>query len=425
MPATFHISRVGNLMRRNATLLAASAAALILLFCGAAQAAPSCDQMRAWLHQGGGSASGLLVVDAESEQVLCASAPGRARPLASNMKLFTTATALAHFGPDYRISTKVFADGPVDARGVLHGSLYLQGGGDPALGTPSFYNGYLGGLGTNLFALTPQIKAAGITSITGRLYADDTIFDRRRGVADSGYATSPYIGPLSGLAFNAGFSGDGGSFSSDPARLAAVKLARSLRAAGVRVPPEIAVGPTPPDAERIGLLRSPSLDSLVNITDVYSNNFFAETLIKLLGAHFGGAGTTAVGASVVESFARSHGSVVNAVDGSGLTRSNRASPREVVDLLLGMQEEEAGEEFIQDLALTGQEGTVDGRMRGTAAYGRCRTKTGTISGVSNLSGYCFNRSGRVMAFSILMGSVGSTTLAHLYQDRIAGAVAGY
>ena len=53
----------------------------------------------------------------------------------------------------------------------------------------------------------PQIRAAGIRAITGRLYADDTIFDRLRGVADSGYATSSYIGPLSGLAFNSGFSG--------------------------------------------------------------------------------------------------------------------------------------------------------------------------------------------------------------------------
>jgi len=412
-------------MRRNATFLAAVAAALCLLFSGAAEASQTCDQMRAWLQEGGGSASGLLVVDAESEQVLCARAPGRALPLASNMKLFTTATALARFGPEYRIPTKVFRDGPIDAQGVLHGSLYLQGGGDPALGTPSFYNAYFGGLGTNVFALTPQIKAAGIEAITGRLYADDTIFDRRRGVADSGYATSPYIGPLSGLAFNSGFSDSGTSFSADPARLAAAKLARSLNGAGIRIPTEVAVRPTPPDGERIAILRSPSLDRLVNLTDVYSNNFFAETLIKLLGARLGGAGTTAAGASVVESFAASHGAIVQAVDGSGLTRSNRASPREVVDLLLGMQEEEAGEEFIQDLALTGQEGTVDGRMRGTAAYGRCRTKTGTISGVSNLSGYCFNRSGRVMAFSILMGSVGSTSVAHLYQDRIAGAVAGY
>lgn len=383
--------------------------------------------MRAWLHQGGGAASGLLVVDAASEQVLCASAPSRVRPLASNMKLFTTATALSKFGPEHRIATKVFRDGRVDADGVLHGSLYLQGGGDPTLGTPGFYNSYLAGLGTNLFALTPQIKAAGIESITGRLYADDTIFDRRRGVADSGYATSSYIGPLSGLAFNSGFSGStsASGFSSDPAKLATTKLAGSLRTAGVQVPPQVALRPTPPNAERVALVRSPSLDQIVNLTDVYSDNFFAETLIKLLGAEFGGAGTTAAGAGVVEAFARASGSTVQATDGSGLTRSNRSSPREIVDLLLGMQRDEAGEEFIQDLALAGQEGTVASRMEGTAAYGRCRTKTGTISGVSNLSGYCFNRSGRVVAFSILMASVGNLSLAHLDQDRIAAAAAGY
>lgn len=414
-------------MRRSAILLLVLSAGLFLILAGAAQADGTCDRMRAWLHQGGGSAGGLLVVDAETEQVLCAAAPGRARPLASNMKLFTTATALSKLGPEHRIPTKVFRDGRVDAQGVLHGSLYLQGGGDPALGTPSFYDGYLGGLGTNLFALTPQVKAAGIEAITGRLYADDTVFDRRRGVADSGYATSPYIGPLSGLAFNSGFRGStsASGFSSDPAKLAATKLARSLRKAGVRVPTRIALRPTPPDAERVALVRSPVLDRIVDLTDVYSDNYFAETLIKLLGARFGGAGTTAAGAGVVESFARSLGSGVQATDGSGLTRSNRASPRQVVELLLGMQEDPAGEEFVQDLALAGQEGTVADRMEGTAAYGRCRTKTGTISGVSNLSGYCFNRSGRVMAFSILMAGVNNLTLAHLDQDRIAAAVAGY
>ena len=81
--------------------------------------------------------------------------PAGPRPLASNMKLFTTSTALSKLGPEHRIPTKVFRDGKVDADGVLHGSLYLQGGGDPALGTPSFYGSYLAGLGTNLFSLTP------------------------------------------------------------------------------------------------------------------------------------------------------------------------------------------------------------------------------------------------------------------------------
>ncbi len=383
--------------------------------------------MRGMLTRGGGPASGLIVVESESRDVVCARAPGRRRPLASNMKLFTTATTLSRLGPQTRIPTKVFGDGQIDAGGVLHGSLYLQGGGDPALGTPTFYDGYLGGLGTNLFSLVPQIRAAGIRAISGRLYADDTIFDRRRGVADSGYATSPYIGPLSGLAFNSGFAGATSSsgFSSDPAKLAASKLARALKAGGIAVPSQVAIAPTPADAERVAILRSPTLTQIADMTDVYSNNFFAETLIKLLGARLGAAGTTAAGAAVVEAFARASGSGINAVDGSGLTRSNRASPRQVADLLLAMRDDPAGDDFVQDLALTGKEGTVEDRMAGTAAYGRCRTKTGTISGVSNLSGYCFNRSGRIMVFSILMGSVGDLGLAHLMQDRIAGLVASY
>jgi D-alanyl-D-alanine carboxypeptidase/D-alanyl-D-alanine-endopeptidase (penicillin-binding protein 4) len=383
--------------------------------------------MRGLLTRGGGAASGLLVVEAESGDVVCGRAPGAPRMLASNMKLFTTATALSRLGPESRVATKILSDGRLDSGGILHGSLYLQGAGDPTLGTPAFYNSYLAGLGTNLFALVPQIRAAGIRSITGRLYADDTIFDRRRGVADSGYATSSYIGPLSGLAFNSGFAGSSSSsgFSSDPAKLAASKLARSLGASGVAVPPQIALARTPPDAEPVAVIRSPTLTQIADLTNVYSNNFFAEMLLKLLGARLGGAGTTAAGAAVVEAFAREHGSAVQAIDGSGLTRSNRASPRQVIDLLLAMREDPAGDEFIQDLALTGKEGTVDDRMAGTAAYGRCRTKTGTITGVSNLSGYCFNTSGRIMAFSILMNGVGDTGYAHLQQDRIAGLVAGY
>jgi serine-type D-Ala-D-Ala carboxypeptidase/endopeptidase (penicillin-binding protein 4) len=414
-------------MKRTLTLLLVLSAGLYWVCAGAAQAGQTCDQMRAWLHQGGGGASGLLVVEAETGKVVCAGAPGRPRSLASNMKLFTTATVLSRLGPETRIPTRVFSDGKVDANGVLHGSLYLKGGGDPALGTPSFYDGYLAGLGTDLFALTPQVEAAGIESVTGRLYADDTIFDRLRGVADSGYATSSYIGPLSGLDFNSGFRGATSSsgFSSDPAKLAASKLARSLQGAGVHLPAQIARRATPDNAEQVAVVRSPTLTRIVNTTDVYSDNFFAEMLVKLLGARLGSEGTTAAGAAVVEDFARAHGSGVHAVDGSGLTRSNRASPRQVVNLLLAMRQDPAGEDFIQDLALAGKEGTVDERMHGTAAYGRCRTKTGTLTGVSNLSGYCFDRSGRIMVFSVLMNSVSNLTLAHLDQDRIAGAVAGY
>lgn len=414
-------------MRRCYSLLAAAfAAVLIAAFAAAPALAGTCDTMRSRLLRGGGSASGLLVVDAETGRTLCARAPGRALPLASNMKMFTTAAALSLLGPEHRIPTKLFAAGPVDAEGTLHGDLYLRGGGDPVLGTPSFYGRYFGGLGTNLLALRQQVAAAGIERVEGRLYADDTIYDRLRGVADSGYATSSYIGPLSGLAFNAGFASPrASSFASDPAKLAAAQLARTLRAGGVRVPAQVALAPTPLNAERIGVLQSPPLDPIINTTNVYSVNFLAEMLIKLLGAQFGGGGTTAAGARVVSDFASRTGSGVHAVDGSGLTRTNRGSPRQVVDLLLGMREDPAGGQFIQDLALTGREGTVANRTEGTAAYGRCRTKTGTLTRVSALSGYCFNRSGKIIVFSILMASVSSLDLAHYEQDRIAAAVASY
>ena len=128
---------------------------------------------------------------------------------------------------------------------------------------------------------------------------------------------------------------------------------------------------------------------------------------------------------MVTQFARSEGSCVHAVDGSGLTRSGKASTAQVVRLLQHVRAEPYGEDFIDSLAVAGQEGTVADRMHGTAAAGRCRLKTGTLTGVSALSGYCFNRSGRTMIFSVLMNGVRDLNLAHLEQDRIAAAVASY
>jgi D-alanyl-D-alanine carboxypeptidase/D-alanyl-D-alanine-endopeptidase (penicillin-binding protein 4) len=411
-------------MRRVAICLAALA--LLLLPAAASGAGNVCQQMRERLVYGGGTASGLFVVDAETGKPVCARAAKQPRSLASNTKLFTTSTALSRFGPEYRIVTKLLADGRIDSDGVLHGSLYLQGGGDPALGVPAFYNRYGGGLGTNLLLLGSQLHAAGVHAVTGRLYADDGIFDRLRGVADSGYATSPYIGPLSGLSFDSGYRGSiSEGFASDPATLAAAKLDGALRSGGIKIRTGVARGATPAGAEALASVRSPTMSQLVEATDVYSNNFFAEMLAKLLGAHFGGAGTTQAGTEVVERFARSQGSGIQAVDGSGLTHGNRASPAQVVGLLQAMRGTPVGDEFIQDLALAGHEGTVADRMHGTAAYGRCRTKTGTLTGVSALSGYCFNRDGKKMIFSILMGSVSDLSLAHYEQDKIAALVASY
>jgi D-alanyl-D-alanine carboxypeptidase/D-alanyl-D-alanine-endopeptidase (penicillin-binding protein 4) len=79
--------------------------------------------------------------------------------------------------------------------------------------------------------------------------------------------------------------------------------------------------------------------------------------------------------------------------------------------------------FRHSLPLAGRQGTVGGRMNGTAAEGRCRTKTGTLIGVSTFSGYC--RAGHgLVAFSILMNSVDVDT-AHRAQDKMASLIAKY
>ena len=131
-------------------------------------------------------------------------------------------------------------------------------------------------------------------------------------------------------------------------------------------------------------------------------------LLKRIGAGPNKQGTTARGASRTEAFARKAGSGVNLVNGSGLARSNTSSPKNVAALLTYMRKDDSEKAaFYDSLAVAGKTGTLSARMRNTAAEGRCHAKTGTIDGVSALSGYCRAGAGQV-AFSILMNNVSIT-----------------
>ena len=155
-----------------------------------------------------------------------------------------------------------------------------------------------------------------------------------------------------------------------------------------------------------------------------SDNFIAETLIKALGMSFGGAGSTAAGAAVVRSTVAELGLRTVAVDGSGLSRANRTSPRAVVALLTAMTESDVFEPFAASLPIAGRSGTLATRMRGTAARDACRAKTGTLSNVSALAGYCETRDGGRVAFAFLMNRVWPTG-ARAVQDRMASILARY
>jgi len=88
------------------------------------------------------------------------------------------------------------------------------------------------------------------------------------------------------------------------------------------------------------------------------------------------------------------------------------------------EEEPVRDAFLDSLAVAGGSGTLARRMRGTAAQGNCIGKTGTLTGVSALSGYCEVAPDRFVAFSILMNRV-DVGRAHVAQDRMTALIARY
>ena len=157
------------------------------------------------------------------------------------------------------------------------------------------------------------------------------------------------------------------------------------------------------------------------MTNQPSDNFFAEMLTKTLGAIKGGLGTTRSGLTVSKAELSKLGVRAIRVDGSGLGRGNRTSARSVVKLLSALATNKA---FTDSLAVAGRSGTIANRMRGTTAAGRCRAKTGTLSDVSALAGYCTTRTDRTLAFAMLMNGV-DVGRARARQDTIVSALAGW
>ena len=358
------------------------------------------------------SASGAYVVDLDSGQTLYSRSPDVARMPASVNKLYTTAAALNLYGAEGRLTTEVLGAIEVGDDGVVDGDLYLRGGGDPSFGL------------AEARGLAGVLAGSGLTEVTGRVIGDESRFDSVRGGPASSFRVSYWVGPLSGLPFNHGRTlGRRSRFQSAPARYAAERFQVELRRAGVRVRRAARAGVTPAAAVLLGEWASPRMSVLVRHTNRPSDNYMAETLLKALGADFGAGGTTAEGAAVASSHAAQFGAAPTMVDGSGLSRQNRTTPRDVVELLDGMDDSDLAEPMRTSLAVAGRSGTLVDRMRGTAAEGRCRAKTGTIDGVSNLAGYCTSRSGARTAFAILMS--GSVWTAHPLQNRMAAALARY
>ncbi|MGO9320406.1 MAG: D-alanyl-D-alanine carboxypeptidase/D-alanyl-D-alanine-endopeptidase, partial [Solirubrobacteraceae bacterium] len=313
--------------------------------------------------------------------------------------------------------------------GVWEGSLYLRGGGDPTFGSTSFIHSHYGGVGASVSALVSQLVGTdGIHRVTGSIEGDESYFDALRGEPSSNYAWDPFLeGTLSALAFNRGETGHQTNppTPNAPAAFAARALWRALKADGVSIHGGSGAATTPAGAVQLAQAQSPTVAQLLALMLPPSDNFFAETLVKDLGARYGGAGTTAAGAAVVtRTISTLLGIHPHVVDGSGLSEEDRTSPYQVADLLVELAPTPIGAVLRDSLAVAGRSGTLELRMRHTRAAGNCQGKTGTLTGVSNLVGYCQAADGHTLAFAIFTDDIPTET-AHTFQDHMAITVADY
>jgi serine-type D-Ala-D-Ala carboxypeptidase/endopeptidase (penicillin-binding protein 4) len=403
--------------------LAALLAAALLAGAVPAGAATPVASKLARAMRGAGGASGAYVLNASNGSKTFSLRAGTPRILASNTKLFTSAAALARFGVDGTLGTEVRGRGTLQGEGVFQGDVYLLGGGDPTFGSRRFVTRSYGG-GGSVEALAEKLEQAGVQTVSGRILGDESHFDSRRGTPASGFRISLDIGPLSALDYNRGLATERGfGFQPNPPLFAASRLKSALKGVGIRVRGAARAGRTPGGAEVLASVDSPPMARIVRIMNKPSDNFFAEMLVKDLAYQVYKRGTTRRGAALAAGFARRLGARAHLADGSGLSRTDRASPAAVVRLLTAMQNREEFTAFYNSLPIAGRDGTLVHRMRRGPARGRCHAKTGTLSNVSALSGYCRALSGDTYVFSFLMNAV-SPIGARAIQDRMAQAIAG-
>ncbi|MFL5790111.1 MAG: D-alanyl-D-alanine carboxypeptidase/D-alanyl-D-alanine-endopeptidase, partial [Actinomycetota bacterium] len=300
------------------------------------------------------------------------------RVLASNEKLLTSMAALDLLGPSFRYRTTGAAH-ERPRHGVLHGDLWLVGGGDPTL-TP-----------TGLSTLAQRLRASGLRRVTGGVVGDTGAFDRGWWAPgwlpriSRDYVTRPTALRLAG--------GD-----SSPEPEAAAAFAAALRSAGIDVAGATSVAAEPAGLHTLAAIDSAPMAQLLVEQNHESDNLYAELADKALGAAEGREGSTAAGARVIQRWAAADVSNSTVRDGSGLSDEDRTSATGMVTMLLTARHRGWFRALYRSLP-AGGEGTLSSRLDGVPV----RAKTGTlfIRPASTLSGYVRTNAGTLVAFSIL------------------------
>lgn len=413
--------------------------------------------------------------------------------VASNMKLFTTASALDYLGSQYQFKTSVFYRGEIDPKGRLLGDIIVRGGGDPNIS--GRFNG--GKVTAVLEDWAKVILQAGIKEIGGDIVADASFFDKEwiHPGWPKDQLLSWYCAPTSALSLNdncvdvvlqPGKDGrakielePGGYYIKvvnsckvlDNLKKSRVDVNRDPDSGEIYVKGEMPPGRKPlrysvpvdnPPLFLAGVFRevlgkkgikvsgqprllgaeesdqttwkpltctTSTMAQAVTVANTRSQNFYAEQILKTVGAEVRGEGSRSAGLEVIKELMFKLGyepREYQVEDGSGLCRENRFSPEMITDLLVFMYQHKESETFVSSLPVSGITGSLHKRLRGPSYAGKVKAKTGYISKVCALSGYVETQGGDTLAFSILVNDF-KVAPAHVkeFQDSICRVLAGY
>lgn len=356
---------------------------------------------------------GVLIVDPATGDTLYSRNAGKMFMPASNQKVLTGAVALAQLGPDFRFQTVIAKRGAI-ADSVLDGDLIVIGRGDPTIS-----DRFHGSAADAMAVIADSIRARGINRITGVLRQGGNAFPDS--IYGYGWEWDDLSGssgaPVDELLYNEGMVQrtariDGrdtlvavATRTPGYAYLSALYLAMSRRGIVVDGLVDLGVDSLAVPYDTLYAFASPPLSEVLRQFLKPSQNQIGEVLIKTLGLEKTGAGTADSGSAVMTRQLREWGvdsAGVIVYDGSGLSRHNLVSPETLIKTLVAMMRDSTTFAVFHDaLPVAGVDGTIRARMRGTAAAGNLRAKTGTLEFVRSLSGYVSTADDDLLVFSFL------------------------